>query len=663
MSLLEHHFDPNVGFLQLVSVKTLISRWKEEVDGKPERIGYLYKSKGSKDKQKQTKDKAEKNLKNRRHTESHITPASTSFEAVKSKKSSKRWFVLKGLFLAYFKGREESMPACVLPLDYFIVRLTDEGGKKSERMIVLEKAVPSFAKGILDDMVLTNDKDNDNELRLWFQSTNGKCANTALNRVFGMPLLHSLCHNAHGYVRRATLSPDDPLFELPPFLTQCTKYLITDGIDQEGIFRISPVASELQMYRDYFDTGVEIDLQGTNPHCVAGLIKCWLRELPDPIIPVDLYPQFIKAVSDTKDKELKVERVFGLVESLPLECLRVLAYIAFLAKAVVSHHFLNRMTNTAVSIVLGPCLMRPSLEEEGDSLNPLQQLRETPLVNEIAEIFFDHSERLTELVNKLADAQQQAKLAQNGGDKSPKLTEPVHLDLAAMVVTGKRQRRGSGSVIRSLNEDLPPLREGEIKIFSQGGSDVPTVTIEPSRSRTSSPKWNRKHSNTTKWKGGMVGGRRSGSTSPTQIDSAETERTTFEGRRGSFDQHLSVSNLNTALRERLEEATDHHHHEHKQNKTWSLPTSPDPEARMLMMIMTMQSTQEQLLQRVAQLEERLEQEVSRRSTLELRLLALTGEPIEPTRPLPLMAPGVPPSPRTALISEPDTFKPLSSIPE
>jgi hypothetical protein len=651
MSLIEHRFDPNLAFLELVSMKTIQSRWKEIVLGpgaKAERVGFLFKH-ASKDKEKKQVKKC------RRQTESHITPAINGYSSTTSEwnkslrgKGSRRWFVLKGIFLAYFKSRDDPLPASVIPLDYYIVRLTDEY-KHSERAISLEKSVPSFPKGILEDVVLAADQENENELRLWFQSTNGKCANTALNRVFGMPLLHLLCHNQFGYVKRPNLGPEDPLFVLPPFLTQCIKYLVSDGIDQEGIFRISHIAAEVLTYREYFDTGTEIDLQGTNPHLVAALIKSWLRELPDPLIPSDMYSPFLKAVSDTKDRELKTERVMQVVENLPPHNLRTLSYFANFMRQIVAHTILNRMSYTALAVVLAPCIMRQPEEIDEDCpdpYNPLQLLKETPLINEIVELIFSNSDRLAHLVEKqtrpstsrqqvpksmmftrttptsMMNPIQLQQLTSSIASISPTKQMPVapfSLDLSALK-DSSRTRKGSGGVYRSLTEELPPLKEGQITIFTPSGV-TPSVTIEPSpRSlRSASPKWGRKARNTSQWKGGAVGshGMRSGTVSPTPESFTDSEDS---ARRGSVETLLTVAHAGPDRLSPSEPVSPRIGHA----LGYSQPASPDPEARLLSMIMQLQHTQEQLLGRVSELEDRLEQETARRTALELRLMTLNS---------------------------------------
>ncbi len=44
----------------------------------------------------------------------------------------------------------------------------------------------------------------------------------------------------------------------------------------------------------------QLNLTQYNVHCVAGALKKYLRELPNPILPVELYSSFIDAASESK---------------------------------------------------------------------------------------------------------------------------------------------------------------------------------------------------------------------------------------------------------------------------------------------------------------------------------------------------------------------------
>lgn len=65
--------------------------------------------------------------------------------------------------------------------------------------------------------------------------------------------------------------------------------------DVEGIFRVSGMMKEVQEFKARADQGVENLFPPTaDPHCVAGVLKLWIREMPEPLLSYALYDQFLQ---------------------------------------------------------------------------------------------------------------------------------------------------------------------------------------------------------------------------------------------------------------------------------------------------------------------------------------------------------------------------------
>ena len=61
------------------------------------------------------------------------------------------------------------------------------------------------------------------------------------------------------------------------------------------------------------------DLTGvTDPNIPSSLLKLWLRELTDPLVPVEIYDQCIEVGSDESgDPDMVCKRAYGIVNRLP----------------------------------------------------------------------------------------------------------------------------------------------------------------------------------------------------------------------------------------------------------------------------------------------------------------------------------------------------------
>ena len=69
------------------------------------------------------------------------------------------------------------------------------------------------------------------------------------------------------------------------------------GLSCEGIYRISGVKSKVQSLKDAYNKGIHVYLQEYEPNVVAGLLKQFLRDLPEPVLTHELLPKFEQASS------------------------------------------------------------------------------------------------------------------------------------------------------------------------------------------------------------------------------------------------------------------------------------------------------------------------------------------------------------------------------
>uniref|UniRef100_A0A7N6B644 Rho GTPase-activating protein 44 n=1 Tax=Anabas testudineus TaxID=64144 RepID=A0A7N6B644_ANATE len=137
----------------------------------------------------------------------------------------------------------------------------------------------------------------------------------------------------------------------------CVTMLLECGMQEEGLFRVAPSASKLKKLKASLDCGV-LDVQeySSDPHAIAGALKSYLRELPEPLMTTDLYDEWIQA-SNIQDMDKRLQALMAVCEKLPTDNLNNFRYLVkFLAK-LSEYQDSNKMTPGNMAIVLGPNLL------------------------------------------------------------------------------------------------------------------------------------------------------------------------------------------------------------------------------------------------------------------------------------------------------------------
>ncbi|XP_034749997.1 rho GTPase-activating protein 44 isoform X6 [Etheostoma cragini] len=137
----------------------------------------------------------------------------------------------------------------------------------------------------------------------------------------------------------------------------CVTMLLECGMQEEGLFRVAPSASKLKKLKASLDCGV-LDVQeySADPHAIAGALKSYLRELPEPLMTSELYDEWIQA-SNIQDMDKRLQALLAACEKLPTDNANNFRYlIKFLAK-LSDYQDENKMTPGNMAIVLGPNLL------------------------------------------------------------------------------------------------------------------------------------------------------------------------------------------------------------------------------------------------------------------------------------------------------------------
>ncbi|THH14803.1 hypothetical protein EW146_g5582 [Bondarzewia mesenterica] len=140
-----------------------------------------------------------------------------------------------------------------------------------------------------------------------------------------------------------------------PFLAD--GILALGGTKAEGIFRVPGDGDSVSELKLRIDKGY-YNLEGVDdPHVLASLLKLWLRELCDPLVPDEMYNECITNASDP-------EACVSVVERLPTINRRVVLFIISFLQLFLDERVLaaTKMTSANLALVMAPNLLRCSSE-------------------------------------------------------------------------------------------------------------------------------------------------------------------------------------------------------------------------------------------------------------------------------------------------------------
>nr|XP_013008539.1 SH3 domain-binding protein 1 isoform X2 [Cavia porcellus] len=145
----------------------------------------------------------------------------------------------------------------------------------------------------------------------------------------------------------------------------CVLMLLSEGMREEGLFRLAAGASVLKRLKQTMASDPHgLEEFCSDPHAVAGALKSYLRELPEPLMTFDLYDDWMRAAS-LKDPSARLEALQEVCSRLPPENLSNLRYLMKFLALLAKEQDVNKMTPSNIAIVLGPNLLWPP-EKEGD---------------------------------------------------------------------------------------------------------------------------------------------------------------------------------------------------------------------------------------------------------------------------------------------------------
>ncbi|XP_056912075.1 unconventional myosin-IXb-like isoform X1 [Takifugu flavidus] len=168
---------------------------------------------------------------------------------------------------------------------------------------------------------------------------------------------------------------------VPKVIEMLLMHVEINGLYTEGLYRKSGSACRAKELHQILETTPESAcLDNYVIHTITGLVKRWLRELPDPLMTFDLYTDFLHA-AELPDRAEKIRAVYQKVDELPPANYNTLERLIFHLVRVAKEEEHNKMSPSSLAIVFAPCILRSP-----DVDNPFLSMKDVPRTTACVEI-------------------------------------------------------------------------------------------------------------------------------------------------------------------------------------------------------------------------------------------------------------------------------------
>ncbi|KAG5850738.1 hypothetical protein ANANG_G00085640 [Anguilla anguilla] len=142
---------------------------------------------------------------------------------------------------------------------------------------------------------------------------------------------------------------------IPFIIKKCILEIERRALKMKGIYRVNGVKTRVEKLCQAFENGKElVELSQASPHDISNMLKLYLRQLPEPIMPFQHYHTLM-------DPEVRVlvDKLRELLKELPWANVVTLHYIVCHLRRIAELEEDNKMSPSNLGIVFGPTLMRP----------------------------------------------------------------------------------------------------------------------------------------------------------------------------------------------------------------------------------------------------------------------------------------------------------------
>ncbi|XP_052411802.1 rho GTPase-activating protein 25 [Carassius gibelio] len=284
-----------------------------------------------------------------------------------------RFFVLRGNVLTYHKDDKESAVQGTIPL--FSCQVNELPSNADDKFLF--EIIPSSSTDRERETYVLM-ATSQSEMDEWVRSIR-KAIGSRSNGVFGKSL------------------PDIMVYEkkfgsrlVPILVEKCAEFIREHGLSEEGIFRLPGQDNQVKQFREAFDAGERPSFPSdTDVHTVGSLLKLYLRELPEPVVPWTQYQDFLDSTlmldAATATGKEKLEEQISL---LPKVNYNLLSYICRFLFEVQQNSKVNKMSVENLATVMGVNLFKPQVDDA------ISMMKGTPMIQKVMTVMIRHHELL-----------------------------------------------------------------------------------------------------------------------------------------------------------------------------------------------------------------------------------------------------------------------------
>jgi hypothetical protein len=208
------------------------------------------------------------------------------------------------------------------------------------------------------------------------------------NALFGVDLETIIKHEKSGQ-------------NVPILVLRCLDEVERRGLDHIGIYRLCGSARRKNQLKEEFERNprnVDLSIEGISDiNVITGVLKDFLRELPEPLFTNALYQMLLDALSVRLpgDPDSSAKLMLSILDCLPKPNQETLTLIMDHIKRIAMKADVNKMTSQNLAICFGPVLLCPSPQTVSNMESPLDFKKHIEVLHYLLEIWPENRDLLS----------------------------------------------------------------------------------------------------------------------------------------------------------------------------------------------------------------------------------------------------------------------------